>query len=128
PLGPALQHPVAVRQVALAPDGRTALTAGDGLIQLWDARAGRPIGPGMGQIGRMAFSPDGKMFVTTAADGTAWLYSLPALEGEAESILLWAQVVTGLELTPQGVVQALDAEALEQRRARLRGMAGPPLP
>jgi len=55
--------------------------------------------------------------------------ALPALApGEAARLALWAEVVTGMELSPDGELRVLDGPAWRQRRQRLRDWAGPPLP
>jgi WD40 repeat protein len=131
PLGPPLRHAGGVRQVALSADGRTALTGWDRVAQLWDAVTGRAVGPPLahaGLAGPMTFSPDGWVFVTTSDDGTAWLRAVPALDGDPRRVMLWAQVVTGLELDRHGAVLALDADTLAARRRELETLGGPPLP
>jgi len=65
--------------VALSPDGRTVLTAGeDDQARLWDAATGQSIGhplkhPGVSTV---AFSPDSRLVLTAGGDGTARLWDV----------------------------------------------------
>jgi hypothetical protein len=58
--------------------------------------------------------------------GTRLWHALRPIEGDPERILLWAQVITGLELDEYGGTRGLDAAAWEQRRQRLQELGGPP--
>src|SRR5438876_9544144 len=49
------------------------------------------------------------------------------VEGEAERIVLWTQVITGMKLDDDGAVRVLDAPTWRQRRQRLEEMGGPPI-
>jgi WD40 repeat protein len=56
------------------------------------------------------FSPDGKTVLTSSADKTTRLWRVPRpIEGDPERIVLWAQVITGLELDESGGTRGLDA-------------------
>jgi hypothetical protein len=50
------------------------------------------------------------------------------LPGDAEHLLLWAQVRTGMEMTDQGELRTLDARTWQERRQRLQELGGAPLP
>jgi WD40 repeat protein len=75
----------------------------------------------------VAFSPDGKTGLTGSGDKAARLWRVPRpIEGDPERIILWAQVITGLELDEYGGTPGLDATTWEQRRQRLQELGGPP--
>jgi WD40 repeat protein len=78
-------------------------------------------------VSAAAFSPDGKTVLTGSYDKTARLWRVPKpIEGDPERILLWAQVITGLELDEYGGTRGLDATTWEQRRQSLLELGGPP--
>jgi WD40 repeat protein len=74
----------------------------------------------------VAFSSDGKTMLTGSADKTARLWRVPQpIAGDPERIILWAQVITGLELDEYGGTRGLDAATWEKRRQRLQELGGP---
>jgi WD40 repeat protein len=133
-IGPPLPHQGWVRSVAFSPDGRTLLTASaDRTARLWEAGTGKPAGlPFRHQdwIAQAVFSPDGRTVLTASADNTArcWDVAPAPVEGEAERIVLWTQVITGMQVEPSGPVRVLDGAAWERRRQRLQELGGPPVP
>jgi WD40 repeat protein/tRNA A-37 threonylcarbamoyl transferase component Bud32 len=133
PLGPPLPHQDLIMAVAYGPDGRTVLTGSDDhTARLWDVATGKPLGPPLrhqGAVAAVAFSSDGRTVLTGSQDKTARVWEVPAAApGEAERAVLWAEVLTGLELDRDGLVHRLDASAWQQRRERLRELGGPLLP
>ncbi len=134
PLGPPLEHPVPVDAVAFSPDGSLALT-GDraGRVQVWQAATGKPAGAPLhfddpGEREAVAFALDGRTVLATRG-GALCVGPAPApAEGEAGRLALWAEVVTGMELTDDGELRVLDGPTWRQRRRRLRDWAGTPLP
>ena len=48
------------------------------------------------------------------------------MRGDPERIMLWAQVMTGLEVDELTAVRVLDAATWQQRHQRLQELGGPP--
>jgi WD40 repeat protein/tetratricopeptide (TPR) repeat protein len=131
PVSPPLVHRGKVLAVAFAPDGGSVLTGSqDFTARLWEPVTGRPVGPHLGhqdEVTAAAFSPDGRTIATASKDHTARLWAAPvAVNGEPEQVALWAQVVTGMRLEPDGVTRVLDGAAWEDCRARLARPLIPP--
>jgi WD40 repeat protein/predicted Ser/Thr protein kinase len=141
-IGQTPPHPGWVRVVAFSPDGRTIMTGspgtGEGTAQLWDAATLKPLGarlPHAHWVLAGAFSPNGKTVLTGSGDfglggGEAQLWDVtPApLEGSVERIVLWTQVITGMEVDSSGVPHVLDAPTWQQRSQHLKELGGPPTP
>src|SRR5207249_2043137 len=128
-IGLPLQHQC--KAVAFSPDGKTVLTgSGDGTARLWETATGKPIGPPLqhqGLVVGLALSADGKTALTGSRDKTARLWKVPQpIRGEPERIMLWARLMTGLEVDDLTAVRVLDATAWHERRARLEKFGGPP--
>jgi Flp pilus assembly protein TadD len=128
-----LRHQSWVRAVAFSPDGRTLLTgSADKTARLWEAATGQPRGaafPHDDWVASVAFSPDGRRILTGSKDKTARLWELaPApVEGPAERIVVWTEVLTGMEADLSGGLQVLDGPTWQQRRRRLQEQGGPPV-
>jgi eukaryotic-like serine/threonine-protein kinase len=135
PASPPLPHGGGgpILAAAFSPDGRTVLTTTTGsVVRLWDAATGRAVGPprrNQGVAGLAAFSPDGRTFLLGSPDGKVRLWPAPApLTGSVDRLVLWTQVLTGMELDADGVAHALDTPTWLQRRQELERLGGPPLP
>ncbi len=77
----------------------------------------------------MAFSADGKTVLTGSMDGSArlWEVAFQPLEGTVERVVLWIQLITGMEVDPSGAVHVFDPETWRQRSQRLEDLGGPPV-
>jgi hypothetical protein len=65
--------------------------------------------------------------LTESGGNTARLWRGPQrIRGAPESVLLWTQVITGMELDEHGLVRWLDAATWQKRRHRLQELGGPP--
>jgi WD40 repeat protein len=85
--------PLGYCEYRFTPDGRSLITGGDTMLQLWDATTGREIRSFQGLVGHgtypLAFSPDGKLLASYAHH---W---------DNPAIRLW-DVAKGIEVRPFG--------------------------
>jgi WD40 repeat protein len=133
PVGGPLRHEAdgAVSALAFSPDAKTVVTGrSDGALQWWDVSAGKSLGEPVrhhGGVTRIAYSPDGRAVLAATALHGAFLCQAPIpLGGDAGRIKLWAQVKTGMELSPDGAVRRLDTSAWDQRVRRFQESGGLP--
>jgi WD40 repeat protein len=121
-----LQHQAGIESAAFSPDGKTVITGSDDkTARLWEVATGKQIGPTLqhqGPVNSVALSPDGKTVLTGSADNRARLWR----GGDPQQILLWTQVITGLELDAAGNARVLDATSWHERRQRLQKLGGAP--
>jgi WD40 repeat protein len=121
-----------IRALAMSPHGHTILTGlWDGRnARLWDMATGKPIGPPVQHsesVDLVAFTPDGKRMMSFSTNGEFRAQDVPSLlPGDAERIRCWVEILTGMELDAEGTIHDLSAEALQERRERLRALGGPP--
>lgn len=131
--GRPMWHRHQVVALAFSPDGKTILTGSDdNTARIWETNSQLQIGPPLkhqGSVRAVAFRPDGRVMLTGSVDGAArfWDVSEP-VAGDVEKVILWTQVITGLALEENGILEVLDAQAWNGRRQRLTGMSSQPLP
>ena len=132
PLGPPLHHQEIVSSVAFSPDGSRILTCSlDQTARLWDTATQKPIGPPMRHEAwwpEVSFSPDGSQLLVAGKRGTAQVWTVPPgpLNGDRERIVLWAQVITGLERDDMGGISGLDGPTWQKLHRQLQQRGGPP--
>lgn len=113
-IGPEINHEDFISDAALSPDGKVLATAAAGTVRgeytpalfLWDAANGDALGilPYSEPIGRLAFSPDGRL--VAAANGariTIWDVADPQLVADLEGR---ADVIHALAFSPDGATLA----------------------
>jgi WD40 repeat protein len=124
-------HQGPVHHVAVSPDGRYAVTAGDRTARVWDLATGEPAGLAFvhdGPVFQAAFSADGRRVVTAGGDHTARVWDF-ATGKPLLAPLRHDGPVTGASFSPDGR-QILTIS--DENRARLWDAAngdllGPPL-
>jgi WD40 repeat protein len=130
PIGSSLIHREAVVAVAYSPDGKTAVTGSkDGTARLWDTATAQPIGVALkhqAPLVSVTYSPNGQTVLTVTEDNTAWLWPVAELPDDPERMGTWIESLTGMALDSQGLLQALDTKAWQERRERSRRLDGPP--
>jgi WD40 repeat protein/DNA-binding SARP family transcriptional activator len=96
---------LALRSVALSPNGKYILTAGlDRAAQLWDLQSHKQIRQFVGHtdtIQAAIFSPDGKLISTASADGTARLWDTQTGQ-EIRRLIGHAGAVENVAFSPDG--------------------------
>jgi WD40 repeat protein/serine/threonine protein kinase len=132
-VGRPMFHRHRVAAVTFSPDGKTILTGSeDNTARLWEASTLLQIGPPIkhhGSVRAVAFNPDGRTMLTGGVDRSVQFWDVPvALAGDVERIILWTQVVTGLSLEDDGVLNVLNARAWGKRSQQLAELPGPALP
>src|SRR5262249_6108879 len=97
----------------------------------WDAGSGKPLGPTLWHadgVRAVAFDASGQRAATGGRDQVMhqWHVPPPPMEGSAERIRLWVEVLTGMELDPQGAVRELRSHERGERRRRVEWLGGRP--
>jgi WD40 repeat protein/serine/threonine protein kinase len=122
--GAPLRHAGPIRSVVFSPDGRWIVTASeDATARVWDTGTGRALGPPLAHddaVYLAAVVPGPSWVVTAGMDATTRLWPPPAPKiGQVPQSVLWAQVLTGMELDSGGGMHVLDAAAWRQRLQEL---------
>ncbi len=124
--------------VALSPDGKTVLAAGEDNITLWDVASSTPVGHLKAQQG-LGLPPDEALYdmdpfldaeLTERSESDpnpVRLWRLPpAVDGDLPRIVAWVETMTGLRVDDQGAIHPLDSVAWRQVREQLENLGGPP--
>ena len=133
PKGPALGHGGLIAAAALSGDGSIVLTGSwDRTARMWDVVTRRSIGPRVefkDSVQSVAVSTAAPYCIAGSFDGTARVWQIPAeIKGDVSRIVLWCEVMTGMELDTNDSVRVLDAKTWNDRRRALEQLGGPPAP
>ena len=103
----------------------------DGMVRLWCAGTGLPIGPPLvqgGAVRTLAFSPDGRRLAAGGTDSAVHCWKLPSpVEGHAERVSCWVRVTTELEFDEGDAIRRLDQLAVWDLRRRMHELGGAPV-
>lgn len=109
-------HTGFVNAVALAHDGRTAISAGeDETVRIWDLRTGqclRIFHGHRGSVTSVALTPDGQLAVSGGKDGKLRVWNTRT--GECCRILQNRSAIRSISLTPDGRLAASTSESGER--------------
>jgi WD40 repeat protein/serine/threonine protein kinase/tetratricopeptide (TPR) repeat protein len=125
-----LEHPEAVTSTAFSPDGKLLLTGcQDGQARLWDVRTGLQVGTGLRHpdaVTCVAFAADGQTVITGCKDRQARVWDAATIvTGDNDRLVRWVEVLSGMELSPEGLVRALDEPTRQKRQESLAALGGP---
>jgi eukaryotic-like serine/threonine-protein kinase len=126
-VGRSLLHPHPVKQLLVAPDGSLLATVcRDARVRLWDLTTGTELGSGLlhSQPARNATfdTRGGRLFTRDQTTLCSWRLPMP-VEGDADRVLLWAQVLTGKTIDPHDGFRYLSTAQWRERKKQLDSAA-----
>ena len=122
-----------ISSAVLRPDGKAVLVGcQDGTARIWSLTTGKPISPTLNHndvVKDVSFVPGHKAVATGSYDGTVRLWDHPdPVSGSIERIRTWVEVLTRMELLPDGAIRVLDAREWAARGRMLEELGGSPAP
>jgi WD40 repeat protein len=128
--GRLIGQPIAVpfAKASFSRDSRTIVLEDEKKgAMLVEVGTAQPLGPHLGRAALRDVGHDGSVLLVDNSFRLVGRQRLPVpLQGEDERIVLWVQVATGSELSPDGAVLELDAATWVERASRLKDLGGPP--
>jgi WD40 repeat protein len=122
-------HEMEVAAVAFSPDSNILFTGSRDTGRLWDVATRTPLGQPFTHawpVRHGVFSPDGRG-ILIGCPGSAVRWPVPRpVAGDVPRVVLWTEVITGMELDSRGSVRLLSPAAWKDRRRRLEALGGPP--
>ena len=99
-------------------------------VAFWDGATGKlitelPLHEGF--VKAVKVSADGRKIHAVYDDYRVRLWNLPRLDEDPERVILWTQVITGIEADEFGNARFLDADEWQRRKERLIKLGGPPV-
>ena len=99
---------------------------------IWSLTTGKPISPTLNHndvVRTVAFVPKQKAVATGSYDGTVHIWEHPdPVSGSTERIRTWVEVLTRMELLPDGAIRVLDSREWAGGAGRLKSWAEHPHP
>jgi WD40 repeat protein len=130
PLGEPLVSKGSVHAVGYSSDGKTIfIAAEDGTARFWDSATRRSLGTPIlipEKLASLQLSASGTTLLALGQDGSVRFWGVADLPDDLHRVAAWIEVSTALTADPEGSIKPLDHDALQQRRALLSRLGGPP--
>lgn len=135
PIGSPIHHNSIVRGVTFNLESSQFMTcSADHSARIWDVATQETIGPPLYhqcRYPRVSFHPNGQeIMITDGQTVQTWRSAPPPIEGESEQIILWTQIMTGLELDPSGGISVLAGPRWKEhfQRSEMKTTVGSAVP